>query len=225
MAKLAPCCAVPRIRCATIASAPSCWGGDGPGLTWQCPALGLAQADATQRAEGSVRMNAANHRPEDLPGPTHDLRDVTEKLRLMRTTSLQQRYSGQPAPALPSRAEDHGDPDRCDWRSVPPPPWPGGSAPRSGHPYVETMLPQIRDRLARQIALELMLDTSADPDLVPDARGRGRRPLAWPACCAFATCMTPTSPPPMLAILRRKVWMRWCSVSPAFWRCCATASA
>lgn len=120
-------------------------------------------------------MNAANHRPEDLPGPTHDLRDVTEKLRLMRTTSLQQRYSGQPAPALPSRAEIMAILTDVIGVLYPRHHGPEDLRPDQVDPYVETMLPQIRDRLARQIALELMLDTSADPTL---CRTRGAEAAA-----------------------------------------------
>ncbi|TWI33741.1 serine O-acetyltransferase [Paracoccus sulfuroxidans] len=110
-------------------------------------------------------MENAKQGQDELSGQPHDLRDVAEKLRLMRTTSLHQRYSGKPAPALPSRFEIMAILTDVIGVLYPRHHGPAGLHPDEVDGYVDLTLPLIRDRLARQIELELMLDVTADPVL------------------------------------------------------------
>ena len=85
---------------------------------------------------------------QDAPsGQPHDLRDVAEKLRLMRTTSLHQRYSGKPAPALPSRFEIMAILTDVIGVLYPRHHGPAGLHPDEVDGYVDLTLPLIRDNV------------------------------------------------------------------------------
>ncbi|MDQ7776612.1 serine O-acetyltransferase [Paracoccus aminovorans] len=104
----------------------------------------------------------------ELPGDP-DLAEVAEKLRLMRLLSQQRRYAGRPVPRLPAKAEIVAILSDVVALLYPRHYGPSGLKPERSDGLVAKMLPQLRDRLARQIELEFLLAETAQPDAAHSA--------------------------------------------------------
>lgn len=98
-----------------------------------------------------------------------DLALVAEKLRLMRLLSQQRRYAGRPTPRLPAKAEIVAILSDVVALLYPRHYGPSGLEPERSDSHVAEMLPQLRDRMARQIELEFLLAESARPEAARSA--------------------------------------------------------
>lgn len=108
-----------------------------------------------------------NHLPPPFPQDgtaVPDLGDIAEKLRLIRLVSQQRRYQGRPTPCLPSKTAIDGILNDTVGLLYPRHFGPSGLCPTQTDDYVLAMLPSVRERIARQIALEWMLNLDADPE-------------------------------------------------------------
>jgi serine O-acetyltransferase len=101
--------------------------------------------------------------PAQLPDDP-DLTEVAEKLRLLRLVSQQRRYAGRPTPSLPAKAEIADILADVVALLYPRHYGPSGLEPERSDGHVAGMLPQLRDRLARQIELEFLLAETACAD-------------------------------------------------------------
>ena len=113
----------------------------------------------TDRTTGERRLPAPELTEADTAASQAER--LTEKLRLLRLVSQQRRYSGRPVPRLPSKRQITLLQNDIIGLLYPRHFGPEDLAPEATDAFVARMLVSVRERLAAQITLELLLSPDA----------------------------------------------------------------